>query len=189
MVRFGHGRQGVEGCRIEPPVADSRIEGHVTDPERGEVLEEVGSLRRVHAEIFETALGNHPSLGNLRPQDRNAEPRVARPPAPGPHQYIISPLLLHLQVERLYLAGHLRRLGPFEPPRLHVNHILQPLDTPQSQRRFGIEQRPVGLSLGRRPVHTAVLHRLGNGSYLEKVEYLFVAVRHIHIHRKLDFNG
>ena len=84
---------------IDEPVARLRVDREVADVERGEVLEEVGSLRRRDLEVAEARFDDGARPRDLVPGDGNAEPRIGRPPSSDSDQEVGKPRRDELGVE------------------------------------------------------------------------------------------
>ena len=77
ILRLVLRRHGVEPPAVEDAVAGEGVDGHVAYAERCHVLEEVGALAGLDAEILQSALYYDFRFGYVAPLDRYAEPRVA----------------------------------------------------------------------------------------------------------------
>lgn len=74
---FELGRQLVEVLKIAMPVAQVWVDGKISDPKTGKIMEEVGALAGIYPKVFQTRLYNDTSRRYLGPFYRYAKPVVA----------------------------------------------------------------------------------------------------------------
>ena len=79
----------------------------VTHPERGEVLEEMGSLAGIDVIVLQRHLHDNPGCTDMRPLDGNTEIVVAGAPSAGTYQHIVLAFGKELAVDALYIVSHI----------------------------------------------------------------------------------
>ena len=72
MVGFLNGRQCIEDLTAVDALVTVGIDGEIAHTEGREVLEEVGTLTRVHTVVLQTLLDDEPRCRDVRPLHRNA---------------------------------------------------------------------------------------------------------------------
>ena len=68
-LRFLNGRHAVEDGLLQHTIASIGVDGEVADTKGGEVLEEVGALRRVDMIVLQASLNNDTSGRDMGPLD------------------------------------------------------------------------------------------------------------------------
>lgn len=99
------GWQLIELLFAPDAIATEGVDSEVRDAERGEVLEEVGALRRIDLEIVQSRLDYNPGSRDVRPLDGDAKPRVARAPATRTDVDAVAAFVEELTVDVLDLLG------------------------------------------------------------------------------------
>ena len=137
MLGLVQGGERVEYVLPVHAVAAEGIYGEVAHAERGEVLEEVGSLAGIHLEGVQSGLHYHLRRADVRPFDGNPEPGVAASPPAGSHQDVAALLFACLPVgvgrggvaqkdavDALYLPGYRRVVAWRVAVGLDVDDVL-----------------------------------------------------------------
>ncbi len=120
---FLRGRLGVEPRPVDVALVGVRVHGQVRDAKRRQVLEEVAALRGGDDEILERGLDDHARGTDLRPVDRDAQPRVRRAPPAGPDQNVRPAGRVQAFVQLADLRRDRRRVRGIEAVRLDVDHV------------------------------------------------------------------
>ena len=115
------------GCRASPSqsIGNVAVERHreVADVEARDVVEEVRALAQVHVHRRQRRLDDRLRPADLRPRDRDAEPRVRAAPAAEADQQVGHAPVHQVEVEPRDLFGDGRRVPRLEPLGLHVDDV------------------------------------------------------------------
>ena len=67
ILRLLNGRHRIEHLFLESAGSREGVDGKISHAEGGEVLEEVGALRRIDMVVLQSQLDNHTGSGDMRP--------------------------------------------------------------------------------------------------------------------------
>ena len=169
ILSFLDGRHAVEDFFLKNSIARIGINSEITYSERGEVLEEVGALRRIYMIVLQTCLNDNSGSRDMGPLDWNAQPIVARAPAARTYQDIVFILCQETTVNLLYLVGNDEVVSCSEViVSLNVDHIDHILRDAMSQRVVRAKQT---LRVGNSSqVFIKDLFGVDNRTYLKQIE-------------------
>ena len=168
-LRFFHCRHAVEDILLQHTVARIGVDGEVAHSKRGQVLEEVRTLRGVYVVVLQARLHDDARCRDVRPLDGYAQPVVARPPSSRTYQHVVLVLSQEPTVDLLYLVSYPGIVGCREVVvGLHIHHVHHILRDAVSQRVVRAQQ---ALFVGNGS-QVFVQHLLGvdDGPYLQQVE-------------------
>ena len=101
-----------------------RVDGEIADAERGEVLEEVGTLGGIHMVVLQGRLDDDAGRTDMRPLHGDTQPVVTRAPASRSHEDVILVLSQEATVDLFYLVGDHRVIHGGEViTGLYIDHI------------------------------------------------------------------
>ena len=107
-VGFFYCFHSVENIFLYDAVATEVVNSEIADTEGGEVLEEVGSLRRIYTIVLQSLLHDDSCRRDVRPFHGDAQPVVAGAPTSGTYEDVVLATLKETTVYLLYLVGYLR---------------------------------------------------------------------------------
>ena len=175
-------RKQIQVFLIKPAIALERIDCKITYAKRGQVLEEMRTLARIDPIIFQTALYDYPSITDMRPLDRNTQPRITTSPTPGPYEDISLVGTGELPVHLFYIVSHQLIVGSVKRSAFHINNVLYIIDNAISQHISGREDS--FLLRNDRQVLFHYLLVIHNRTDLKQIESRFMRIGPIHVHGK-----
>ena len=120
-----HSRLRIQEVLIVYSVVHKSIDREIAYSEGSQVLKKVCPLTGIDAIIRQPGFYNDARCTDMRPFNRNSEPRVTAAPTSRTYQDIILSLIQELLVQLFYLPGNILIVGSAVIIGLYIDHILQ----------------------------------------------------------------